>query len=283
MNVATETATTLYGHRITFFKDDYIGRKIRQQGIYEQSVLRFLVPLLERMKGPVVLDIGANIGNHTLALSTSSSAIYAFEPTPEIFRLLSENIAQNNLAGVRAINKGLSDHNGQASIHIHRSGNLGATSLYQRAEGTEEMTVDLVRGDDIVAELGIEQVDFIKLDVEGHEPNVLNGLAGTLARCRPLIMMEWNDEETASRIVAEKLFGKLFADYDCFVLGNNRDPAYWEGRILARVRRRLTRWFLPKRTRLYRFDPARVYKNILLVPAEKRGWIPQRSIRPEDR
>ena len=90
----TETVTTPLGHRITFFKGDYIGERIRKHGLYEYTTLRFLVSLLARMDKPVVLDIGANIGNHTLAFSRHASAVYAFEPIAEIFRLLTDNIAQ---------------------------------------------------------------------------------------------------------------------------------------------------------------------------------------------
>ncbi|MFZ9585699.1 MAG: hypothetical protein ACO280_12205, partial [Pseudohongiellaceae bacterium] len=65
----TRTLTTSLGHVMTVFKDDYIGDKILKQGLYERENLALLLDLLGKIENPVVLDIGANIGNHALAFS----------------------------------------------------------------------------------------------------------------------------------------------------------------------------------------------------------------------
>ncbi len=274
MGHRTETITTPLGHRITFIADDYIGGRIRKYGLYEYTALQFLLPLLVRMGSPVVLDIGANIGNHALAFSHHAKAVYAFEPIPEIFQLLKENITQNGLDHVHALNRALSDDTGDATIYINRAGNLGSSSLYQRNNQSESQTIRRQRGDDALAELGLDTVDFIKLDVEGHELNVIQGLEGTLGRCRPLVLMEWNEEEATRRINEAAVFDDLFSGYEFFVLGNNRDLEYWAGRRLPRLRRGLSRRLMPKRSRLYAFDRTRIYKNILLVPREKLDLLP---------
>lgn len=274
MRQRTETLTTPLGHRITFFAGDYIGERIRKYGLYEHTALQFLLPLLERMERPVVLDIGANIGNHALAFSRHAQAVYAFEPIPEIFQLLKENIAQNGLDHVHAVDRALSDGTGDAVIYVNRAGNLGSSSFYQRGHQSERQTIRRQRGDDALAELGLGRVDFIKLDVEGHELNVIQGLEATLGHCRPLVLMEWNEEEAIRRINEAAVLDDLFSDYDFFVLGNNRDLEYWAGRRLPRFRRGLSRRLMPKRSRLYAFDRTRIYKNILLVPREKLDLIP---------
>ncbi len=275
MHHNTETVTTPLGHRITFFKGDYIGERIRRHGLYEYTTLRFLVSLLARMNRPVVLDIGANIGNHTLAFSRHAGAVYAFEPIDEIFQLLHANIAQNGLDHVHAVHTALSDQGGEALIHINRAGNIGSSSLHQRYDRSETQLVQRMRGDEALERLGVKSVDFIKLDVEGHELDVIRGLSRTLSGCRPLILMEWNDEEATHRINEAALFDNLLADYEVFVLGNNRDPEFWEGRRWWMIRRGLSRRLLPKRTRLYAFDPRRIYKNILIVPREKLPLLPR--------
>lgn len=267
------SATTPYGQRITFFNDDYIGRRIRETGIYEGTVLAFLIPLLQGMDNPVVLDIGANIGNHSLALAPHASRLYAFEPMPAVYNVLARNLSDNNLNHARAIHCGLSDHDGEARLHVNTEGNLGASSLEQRSGTTEPVDVNLRHGDSLMASLGVAAVDFVKLDVEGHELAVLEGLERTLCRHRPIIMMEWNDRETVERINHAGIFDRLFTDYQFFVLGNNRDRAYWHGRPFARLRRKLAR-IRTKRPVLYSFDRARVYKNILMVPREKLALLP---------
>ena len=271
----TETVTTPFGHRIAFFANDYIGRSIRKHGLYERTTLRFIVSILARMGSPVVIDAGANIGNHTLAFAVHARAVYAFEPLREIFLLLEQNVARNHLDNVHLVNRALSDHSGSAVLHVNRHGNIGTSSLYHRADRSEEQEIECITGDEALALHGVERVDFIKLDVEGHELNVIRGLERTLRRSRPVLLMEWNDEGLARRINQANLFSGLFEDYDVFVLGNNRDPEYWEGRVLGRLRRGLTRRLLPKRPRLYSFDSRRIYKNILLVPREKLSSIPR--------
>src|SRR5687768_6707932 len=101
---ATHTLTTLLGHKITVFRNDHVGDKISHTGMYEKENVQFLLGLLQRISEPVVLDIGANIGNHTLAFATCAKHVFAFEPIPAIYKLLSMNVAQNNLANVTTCN-----------------------------------------------------------------------------------------------------------------------------------------------------------------------------------
>ncbi|MDZ7769101.1 MAG: hypothetical protein U5K38_08495 [Woeseiaceae bacterium] len=68
----TRTLSTSLGHRITVFSNDFIGKKIARVGLYEKESLEYLNALLSRMDAPVVLDIGANIGNHALAFATQA-------------------------------------------------------------------------------------------------------------------------------------------------------------------------------------------------------------------
>lgn len=78
----TRTLPTSLGHRITVFSHDFIGKKIARVGLYEKESLAYLNELLARIDAPVVLDTGANIGNHALAFATQAAAVRAFEPLP---------------------------------------------------------------------------------------------------------------------------------------------------------------------------------------------------------
>src|SRR5690242_904630 len=103
----TARVTTSLGHSMTVFRNDHVGDKIARNGLYEKENLLLLLNLLAQLPEPVVLDIGANIGNHTLAFATRARAVHAFEPIPYLFDVLSGNVARNQLAHVQAHNLAL--------------------------------------------------------------------------------------------------------------------------------------------------------------------------------
>ncbi len=267
------TVTNFFGQNVTVFKNDHVGDKISRNGLYEKENLEYLLRLLGDISEPVVLDIGANIGNHTLAFATVAKHVYAFEPIPEIFALLSTNVTQNNLANVTASNIALSDDTGTATIYMVTEGNFGASSFDKRIDGVEAVTVQKIRGDSFVAANKIEKVDLVKIDVEAHEVFVLRGLMETLSRHLPFITMEWNDPLTIERLKDSAELKFLFDNYRIQVLGSNFDRGYWAGKQFAFLRRKFTRMFQPRRAVLYPFNPDRLYKNLLLVPKSREGLL----------
>ena len=271
----TRTCTNLFGQHVTVFRNDHVGDKIARLGLYEKENLELLLQLLRTLPEPVVLDIGANIGNHTLAFATVAARVHAFEPIPRIHALLCRNVEQNSLTNVRLHALALSDSEGEATIHMVQSGNFGASSFDKRSEGTEAVTVQRRRGDALLAELGVDRVDFIKIDVEAHEVFVLRGLMQTLRQQRPVITMEWNDPLTIERLHGSPELQFLMENYRILVLGSSWDRAWWAGKPLAFLRRKLARMFGTRRAVLYPFDPSRLYKNLLLVPRERADLLPQ--------
>lgn len=271
----TRTLQTLLGHSITVFEGDYIGRKIARQGLYEKENLEFLRGILERMKHAVVLDVGANIGNHTLAFATWAREVHAFEPLPETFALLRRNVETNGLHNVHLHPFALSDSNGRSILYRDLKGNIGASSFDRREGGGEEIPVEKRVGDEVVGELGLERLDLVKIDVEAHEVFVLQGLAATLDKFRPYIVMEWNDPLTIERLSGSEAMQRLFREYTVHVLGSRHDRGYWHGRPLAFLRRKLTRLFTRREAALYPFNPARLYRNLLLVPKGKERYLPE--------
>ncbi len=263
---ATTTVTTTLGHAMTVFSNDHVGDKISRNGLYEKENLLLLLKLLAQLPQPVVLDIGANIGNHTLAFATRAQAVHAFEPIPHLFDVLCGNVARNQLAHVHTHNLALSDHAGSATINMVNAGNFGASSFDKRSEGTTPVSVTLATGDAFIAQHSIARVDFVKIDVEAHEVFVLRGLMQTLRRDLPFITMEWNDPLTIERLRGSPELQFLQDNYRIHVLGSNYDRAWWAGKSFAFVRRKLTRLLRPRTAVLYDFDPGKLYKNLLLVP-----------------
>lgn len=269
----TRRLTSLLGHQLTVFRDDHVGDKIAAQGLYEKDNLLFLLDLLAQMDSPTVLDIGANIGNHSVALSTKADRVLAFEPLPQVFRLLLDNIQDNQISNIQPFNMALSDEAGMATIYMDREGNVGASGFEKRHKADNAIVVEKQTGDAVLASLGIEQVDFIKIDVEAHEAFVLQGLMDTLTRCKPVITMEWNDHLTVERLADSAVMRFLENQYRILVLGSNYDKQYWAGQPFAFIRRKLTRLLQARSIRLYAFDRECLYKNILLIPKNRESLL----------
>jgi FkbM family methyltransferase len=271
MPTDTQNLTTSLGHKVIAYKNDHVGDKIAKNGLYEKENLGLLLQLLNKISNPVVMDIGANIGNHALAFSTAANHVLAFEPLPTVFSLLEQNISNNNIDNIQAFPFALSDVEEQATIYMVREGNVGASSFDQREEGVDAVTVNKKIGDEVLAEIGIKKLDLIKLDVEAHEAYVLRGLKKTLEQHKPIITMEWNDPLTIERLNGSDELQFLFEQYNVYVLGSNYDRGYWQHHSFAFIRRKLTRLFKTKKAALYDFNPARVYKNLLLIPKSKQA------------
>ena len=138
----------------------------------------------------VFLDIGANVGLHTLAaarhVAAGGGAVVAFEPHPRNFETLTHNIACNGLRHVAAHNVGLAE---AADVLTCRGPARGGNwSLASRGEYSFE--VRLVPLDDFLDDHPLPRLDLIKIDVEGAEVRVLRGARRTIARYRPTIVFE---------------------------------------------------------------------------------------------
>ncbi|MDZ4831832.1 MAG: FkbM family methyltransferase [Phycisphaerae bacterium] len=140
--------------------------------------------------GATMLDIGANAGFHALTAALFFRRVVAFEPTPATAARLERNVALSQFAHVDVQRVALSDRDGEATFQvnpIHCGANRLADS--ERAP-TSAVRVELRRLDALMPTLGT--VDMIKIDVEGHECEVLAGGLALIARDRPTLVVEFN-------------------------------------------------------------------------------------------
>ncbi|MET0705314.1 MAG: FkbM family methyltransferase [Tardiphaga sp.] len=142
--------------------------------------------------GAITVDVGANRGLYTRALAKLSKQVLAFEPSQEMATLLRRTSAAN----VTIHEIALSDQNGDAELFIPQSEDglvHGLASLEPQinVEGKRILStqVPMARLDAVVD----ETVAFVKIDVEGHELNVLNGATGLIERCQPVFLVEAED------------------------------------------------------------------------------------------
>ncbi|WP_425070553.1 FkbM family methyltransferase [Sagittula sp. S175] len=191
------TRVRIGGRNLTFctnFAKDPVQRMQRKGRFYEDDDLREVAKFLP--KAPRVLDVGANVGNHAMYFATQCGAesVVVIEPNPLALAPLVANILLNDLGGVirtEALGIGLGAKSEGGLYMRRRLQNLGGTRM-QRDMGGD---LEVHPGDALFAD---EQFDLIKIDVEGMEMDVLAGLELTIARCRPLIFIEVDDENTAA-------------------------------------------------------------------------------------
>ena len=175
------------------FAFDYIAREVNLRGAFEREELamlaEFLAPMADRFAGTTALDIGANIGNHSLFFAPRFKAVHSFEPNPRTFGVLSVNarLADN----VTVHNMALGEEAGTLTL-TYNPLNVGEASLVQSYDGAAVRKVDVEVGvvDAMAGSFG--PVSFIKIDVEGFEPQVLRGARQLLTEQHPVIAFEQN-------------------------------------------------------------------------------------------
>jgi len=141
-------------------------------------------------KNPTIIDIGANIGNHTLywANEVHAKKIYSFEPVKKIFNILKKNIEINNLdKKVVLYNMAVSDENTKGAIESFDKQNMGGTRL-KISDNKRKNTIPFVTLDSI--NFTDKKIDLIKIDVEGMDYLVLTGAIKTIQKYKPVILME---------------------------------------------------------------------------------------------
>jgi FkbM family methyltransferase len=166
-------------------------------GSFEPSTVRTCEKWIQ--PGATALDIGANIGAHTLHMARlvgPQGQVIAFEPTQFAYDKLLANRALNPELASRVVPEQVflvDTPNGKPSEPVYSSWPLDAQpGLHPEHQG-KRMDLDGAKAltlDDYVAERGLERLDFIKLDVDGYEPVVLRGATRTLARFKPVIVLE---------------------------------------------------------------------------------------------
>jgi FkbM family methyltransferase len=181
--------------KMAIFAHDHIGIHINYFGVYDKPELdllfRFLEPLADTLRAGVALDVGANIGNHALFFDERFRAVHAFEPHPTTYHLLAFNA---KLAGNVTPHKlGLGSESGVLRLNEDLD-NMGASSIkYVPTGNARSVEVEVRRLDDL--DLALDGLCFMKVDVEGFEPQVLRGAARTIAAHQPLIVLEQHERE----------------------------------------------------------------------------------------
>jgi FkbM family methyltransferase len=162
-------------------------------GIYNKQMTKVVESVITREM--VCLDIGANIGYFTLImarLAGEKGKVFAFEPDPYSFDLLVKNITINGYHNVTPIQKAISNINGRATLFLDRT-NQGSHSLARQGEDTHTFGKDTIEVETQTMGSFVSnyngRIDFVKIDVEGAEPAVLEGMENMINQNKDLIII----------------------------------------------------------------------------------------------
>lgn len=173
------------------------------QSKYERVAVGFWIKLAREAK--VVFDVGANTGVYSLIAKSLNpeSKVYAFEPINRVYTKLREN---NELNGydIVCVEKAASNKDGTATVYDPQTEHVIAVTVGRNMQPPEvkvtPITIETTRLDTFIKEQKINRLDLIKLDVETHEPEVLEGMGEYLDLYKPTILIEVLDDETGEKI-----------------------------------------------------------------------------------
>lgn len=197
---------------------------------YMLSFLRFYAKSLGR-KDLVFVDVGAHVGNHSLFMSKYVKHVHAFEPNPIVRDKLDTNIYMNNIENITVHPIGLGAANEVMPFYYNDGDHISSGSFKFDHDKDNSLTIDLKvrQGDEIFSEKKIERVDVIKIDVEGFERQVIDGLKQTIEKHRPLIIVEIS-ETTKKSFGGADDFESIFPREYCFYKfsGVNREREHYK-------------------------------------------------------
>jgi FkbM family methyltransferase len=173
----------------------------------------------------ICIDVGANIGVTSMWMARQCQNVYAFEPAPENVERFHDNMAVNNVANVELIQKAVSRTNGVTQFNLFASHGHHSLDPHHLAEVKEKIDVEIVTLDHFCTERGINEIDVLKIDVEGCEIDVLMG-AKDLLRNKSIKMIIFENSpilfEKQNKDKREVIHYLTDSGYDVFRLDGSR-------------------------------------------------------------
>lgn len=168
--------------------DQVISKKLRKDRCWEAYETALTLQHLH--PGDVYVDVGANIGYYTLVAAQRvglEGKVIAYEPDTDNFSLLQANVNRNHLSQVSCFNLALSDRNAVGQLYLSED-NFGDHRIYVSADDRKSRTITLVNGEEHVLQQ-TTRIDFLKIDTQGYEFFVVNGLARLIEKNRSHLRM----------------------------------------------------------------------------------------------
>ena len=179
---------------------------VNQKKSFEYSTLHLFSTILK--KGDVIIDVGANSGLYSILYSKlvgTGGKVYAFEPDPDTFSILKENLSLNNCNNVVSYNLALSNKPSRIEMvsFSHQDLKLQSNDSFKYIREVEpdnlsadKSPINAFRLDDLEEFKSLPKIDYVKIDVEGAELLVLQGSVQTILKHKPVFIFELSGEWT---------------------------------------------------------------------------------------
>jgi len=192
-----------------------IDYHVLSRGAFEPGLTRLLIDWAKVHSQGIFLDVGANIGIHTLGALAHYPRIIAVEPYPLLANRIRSSLAINTISHVRLVEAALAESEGSSFFNIPSYSNLGTGSIAAAlgaSASQQNMEVRLLTGDGLMS---VEErtLSAVKIDTEGAELRVLAGLAKTLQRDRPLVLTELLEDSASASSRMVELFPDAYNFY----------------------------------------------------------------------
>lgn len=242
-----------FGKKYKGSLNSFVDRGVFFWGAHEREFILYMNKFISNEA--VVLDIGANVGHHSLYFSTLAKEIHAFEPFPEVADKFEEKMCENSITNVHLHRVGLGNKTMNAAFYAPVGDNrgIGSFTTENNPENKDIGNLPIVRGDEIIQKLNLKRLDFIKIDVERYEKEVLIGLQETLKEFRPVIEIEYTPDEFESEADFLSLFPPNYIPY---MMKINRSVLYFFNRSACKLEP-------------FQFNIPRA--EVLLIPSERKG------------
>ena len=227
-------ATGVFGENYRANVNDHIGYHLFVRGYYDLTPA-VLGVLFGKAWGGVFIDIGANVGSTSIPVAKAGIETFGIEASARVIHDLSYNVWKNSPIPYSILNLAItspekSSNQSRTTLHLV-SGNFGATSLYKNwnlsNDSTPHETASLKTIESVVRWLELKNTALIKIDVEGHEYEVLQGASETLSALRPAVVFEWRPDVMSNSGVDIRDIRPLFpAHYKFYAVGSTYENGW---------------------------------------------------------
>ena len=268
-----------YGLKYKGNLNNNIDANVFFYGAFEKPLLFFLRDTLNALitetPKAIFMDIGANVGHHSIFLSKFASQVLAFEPYPKVNMQFKQQIAHNNISNIQIFETGLSDRRETLNYYAPTGNNEGIGSFDESSIGkgnTSYGKLELQEGDQVIESDSWKDIKLIKIDVEGFEKKVIKGLTRTIEEERPVIVCEITYGQQLSFVSIEELSSYLPQNYEILTFNTRKLDGSKDKR----------KGSLAKRSGFYELISLKQWRSsgqddIVMIPNEKSTIIPRQT------